>query len=747
MPAYSACPRCGHTRTPLDSPHAPGQACWRAHVPGAVAARLTWVLFETAIALVVPWGYISQESAQYDGGVTLIDLDSGKELWTTRLGKPVEGGAATAQRKKSRWYERFKPDRDIQAGCIIVGTSLPGIGAGQGELVVLDLNTGEKRWQIPVGGAIRGAPVIDDLRVYTAANDGRLYCFDLRDGKPVWRTPPQVFDGPTQIRASPLIVREQGKLQAIIIATYGSASRRLSGRIVALDEKGCLLWSKDAGGNVRGTPVAAHGRVYVSAYREYPPTGILAAFDLRTGEPVWPQPFVTTPSPDVTQPSYFAASPLVQGRTLYVGSLDHHLYALDAESGRVRWTVELGGGIPTTPAWAEGLIVVCCNDGRVYGVDPEARRVVWTIEVGAPLLTDPLVIQGAVFTGDSEGEVVALPWHMGEYLWAAQWLELAGRHSESGDCYALAAHHCASGDEQERLYRTAETEWGKAGEPEKAAEMWLALDRLLEAARAFQRAGDLWRNRDVERAIWYYARAADLFYLLRKGEELNACNHALATCAGSPFVVLRTVNVPTFVEWEPGELTLRLLNLGTAAIPHGVRLRIGGSLKNWIQLEIPEPFPGRTEWNIPLQITATQRDSLLELELEYDSGMPRLGLLRQLYSVPIRAVESKQPPTLVVGDVGYLRVDVHTSTIEGLRITTRDIGVARVVVPQERAELPDSGWPDAAAEEGARQSIPEPRKEIELSDTAKCPSCGKALQEIGQRFCEYCGAYLGRDGA
>ena len=630
----------------------------------------------------------------------------------------------------------------------LVGTASTGVGAGQGELIALDLAGGQERWRVQLPGALRAAPAVDALRAYIAAGDGCLYCLDLRDGRPVWRQPVRVFDRPTQIPASPLIVRERGALQAIVVATGGSTARRLPGRVAAVDEGGRILWTQEAGGHARGTPVAARGRVYVTAYRDLPSAGVLTAFDLRSGQPAWDRPFLIQAQPGERRLYNLSASPLYHHGTLYVGSLNHHLYALDAETGAVRWELELGGGIATTPAWAEGLLIVGANDGKLYAIDPEQRAVVWAFDLGAAVLSDPLITDGLLVAAAHNGAVAVLPWHLGQYAWAAERLQRAGRRPEAADCHALAAHFSPPGAAQEEGYVSAAWLWEEAVEPEKAGEMWLALERLEEAAQAFQRAGEIWRSRDPRRGAAYFRRAADLYFRLRQGEALNECTRALARCAGLPFIWLQAVNVPGFVQWEAGELTLRLTHEGRQAIPQGVRLLLGGSLKSLVQAEIAARFEPGTVWNIPLSLVATQPESVLEVELEYQVGDPELGPLRQMLRLPIRAAEPRRPPPSIhVGDVGLLQLEVRQETAEGLQIITRDVGMVRSAGAIGQVSV--GGDAGAVIARGAAGRV-EVAGDVGLvrpvgAEPRRCPSCGSPLSgpQSGQQFCEHCGARLG----
>ncbi|MFQ5734748.1 MAG: PQQ-binding-like beta-propeller repeat protein, partial [Planctomycetaceae bacterium] len=50
-----------------------------------------------------------------------------------------------------------------------------------------DLQTGKSIWSFTTGGPVRLAPTIADGRVYFGSDDGRAYCLNAADGKPVWQ--------------------------------------------------------------------------------------------------------------------------------------------------------------------------------------------------------------------------------------------------------------------------------------------------------------------------------------------------------------------------------------------------------------------------------------------------------------------------------------------------------------------------------------------------------------------------------
>jgi len=60
---------------------------------------------------------------------------------------------------------------------------------------------------------------------------------------------------------------------------------------------------------------------------------------------------------------------VVSGGVVYIGSADHRLYALDAESGTEIWRFEADGAIMSTPVVHEGTVYIGACDRKFYAID------------------------------------------------------------------------------------------------------------------------------------------------------------------------------------------------------------------------------------------------------------------------------------------------------------------------------------------------------------------------------------------
>lgn len=75
--------------------------------------------------------------------------------------------------------------------------------------------------------------------------------------------------------------------------------------------------------------------------------------------------------------------PIVAGGSVFLGSDNHSIHALDAATGTIRWRFITGGEVGASPAWWEGRVVAGSHDGWVYCLRADTGRLVWRFR-GAP---------------------------------------------------------------------------------------------------------------------------------------------------------------------------------------------------------------------------------------------------------------------------------------------------------------------------------------------------------------------------
>ena len=71
------------------------------------------------------------------------------------------------------------------------------------------------------------------------------------------------------------------------------------------------------------------------------------------------------------------SSPAIADGTIYLGSADEHLYALDASNGQFRWKLITGDKVRSSPVVQDGVVYVGSDDGALYAADAKTGTEKW----------------------------------------------------------------------------------------------------------------------------------------------------------------------------------------------------------------------------------------------------------------------------------------------------------------------------------------------------------------------------------
>lgn len=113
------------------------------------------------------------------------------------------------------------------------------------------------------------------------------------------------------------------------------------------------------------------------------------------------------------------SSPIIYNGTLFAGNGDgKEVYALDAASGRQLWKFTTGGSVESTPAAANGSVVVCSYDGYVYRLDASTGKQLWKYYAKSGIYSSPLIYDNKVFVGTDDGSFYALNLDSGLIAWS-----------------------------------------------------------------------------------------------------------------------------------------------------------------------------------------------------------------------------------------------------------------------------------------------------------------------------------------
>lgn len=116
------------------------------------------------------------------------------------------------------------------------------------------------------------------------------------------------------------------------------------------------------------------------------------------------------------------SSPTVVDGTVYFGSHDSSVYALDAANGDEEWTFETGRGVESSPNVVDNSVLIgdanTDVDAVVYALDATAGDQEWTFGTahGGAVISSPTVSNGIVFVG-IRSVVYALDAATGDEVW------------------------------------------------------------------------------------------------------------------------------------------------------------------------------------------------------------------------------------------------------------------------------------------------------------------------------------------
>lgn len=352
-----------------------------------------------------------------DGRVSAHDSGSGDEMWSRRIHRnnAGEGGGGFSVPIPFIGRDGASPDRMSFGGGIAVDGGRIYVHNGAEFFAALDAATGEEIWRQSAFTPFHSAPTVADGRVFVTTDDNELYALDATTGEVMW-THRGISETARLLTApSPAVFGE------VVVVPYSS------GELVALRvTNGSVLWSDSltrAGGltsmstinDISGSPVVTSDRVYATSH-----SGLLAAFDLRTGERIWMQEIGGL------------HAPWLAGDYLFMVTTDAEAVAVDRHTGELRWLTELpafrnsenrkdriswagpvmaGGRLVLVSSSQTGrslpLVPSGSGNGQVVLLDASTGERIGDRSLNAPAFIPPVIANETVYVLDDEARLTA----------------------------------------------------------------------------------------------------------------------------------------------------------------------------------------------------------------------------------------------------------------------------------------------------------------------------------------------------
>lgn len=249
------------------------------------------------------------------------------------------------------------------------------------------------------------SPVVADGTIYVGTTDGKFHAARVADGAEVW-----TWSGPNRIDGRPVV---SGDLVCFVdggieLVALNRADGTLRWRFALHD---AALAGKPAPDNPTfnrrtAIPLVIDGTVYCGSS-----DGGLYAIDARTGEKRWRF--------DAKSPIYSGIRP-VGDTGLAFGCMDGSIVQIDRNTRVETARFKTGGGVVTTPLFTAGRVVVGSRDYMLYGFNAADGSIAWKFSYWFSWVeSTPQLVDGVIYIGASDfRRVTALDPATGHVRWS-----------------------------------------------------------------------------------------------------------------------------------------------------------------------------------------------------------------------------------------------------------------------------------------------------------------------------------------
>lgn len=261
---------------------------------------------------------------------------------------------------------------------------------GFGLVMALDAKAGKKLWEKNLGSPVRASPTAAGERVFVVTKEGQVFCLSGSDGAELWN-----FQGQSE-RASILVNTSPAVDGDTVVVPYPT------GDVVALRvSTGQPVWSESLARSRTASslgamsdaarPAMTGGVVYVAGH-----AGRMVATGQKTGERLW----------SLTVASI--QQPWVAGDSVFVVDTDGQLLAIARKDGKIQWAAKLpGGGTWSGPVLAGNRLWLTSSKGQLVSVDAASGKVASTQDLGSPIYISPIVAGGRMYVLTDNAKLVA----------------------------------------------------------------------------------------------------------------------------------------------------------------------------------------------------------------------------------------------------------------------------------------------------------------------------------------------------
>ncbi len=278
----------------------------------------------------------------------------------------ISASRVYALNKKTGALEwKYPADAPLTAGIHTtpaIGDTMIYFGADNGKLYALRKDTGAEVWIFDTHSSIGCSPILYQGVLYFGNETGNFYAVDAKTGDQVksWLG----FKANDEIQGSPCITDDM--IFAISLDQVVHAANLATGR---------ETWRYRLSDSVQGINLLAQGDFI------YVPSGSrLHCLFARSGASKWTQ----------LLPDDIAASPAISAQGIYVVSDNHTVYAFNPTTGQVLWKKwpKVKYDVIAPPTICGNLLFVGTIQGLLYAIDTQTGAIKWIYDI-APSTPNP----------------------------------------------------------------------------------------------------------------------------------------------------------------------------------------------------------------------------------------------------------------------------------------------------------------------------------------------------------------------
>jgi len=116
------------------------------------------------------------------------------------------------------------------------------------------------------------------------------------------------------------------------------------------------------------------------------------------------------------------STPAVLGDHLYFGTEDGAVMCINWKTPKIAWSIEekSGDAFRSSPAVAEGIVVIGTRGRRVNALDPKDGSELWSFQTKNKVDASPVIVGDRVLVGASDGRIYLIDRKTGKETWQYQ---------------------------------------------------------------------------------------------------------------------------------------------------------------------------------------------------------------------------------------------------------------------------------------------------------------------------------------